>query len=105
MLCLKIAGRMANSVDPAGESHGLHCLLRPICPNTCIKSVRLFKAIDTAPYKRGQLQQFFLFLHKVYIVVLIRSNVVLLMSTHTIHFFCGEMRKMSVIFSLKMLLI
>ena len=40
MLCLKIAGRVANSVDPdetprSAASHlGLHCLLRPACPNT-----------------------------------------------------------------------
>ena len=39
MLCLKIAGRVANSVDPdetprSAASHlGLYCLLRPICPN------------------------------------------------------------------------
>ena len=39
MLCLKIAGRVANSVDPdemphSAASHlGLHCLLRPFCPN------------------------------------------------------------------------
>ena len=40
MLCLKIAGWVANSVDPDGTprsaaSHlGLYCLLRPVCPNT-----------------------------------------------------------------------
>ena len=40
MLCLKIAGWMANSVDPvetprSAASHlGLNCLLRPVCPNT-----------------------------------------------------------------------
>ena len=40
MLCLKIAGWVANSVDPdetphSAESHlGLNCLLRPVCPNT-----------------------------------------------------------------------
>ena len=39
MLCLKIAGWVANSVDPdetprSAASHlGLYCLLRPICPN------------------------------------------------------------------------
>ena len=39
MLCLKIAGRVANSVDPdetprSAASHlGLYCLLRPVCPN------------------------------------------------------------------------
>ena len=39
MLCLKIAGGVANSVDPnetprSAASHlGLHCLLRPVCPN------------------------------------------------------------------------
>ena len=40
MLCLKIAGLVANSVDPdemlhSAASHlGLHCLLRPVSPNT-----------------------------------------------------------------------
>ena len=40
MLCLKIAGWVANSVDPdetlrSVASHlGLYCLLRPVCPNT-----------------------------------------------------------------------
>ena len=40
MLCLKIAGWVANSVDPdetpsSTASHlGLNCLLRPVCPNT-----------------------------------------------------------------------
>ena len=39
MLCLKIAGWVANSVDPdktprSAVSHlGLYCLLRPVCPN------------------------------------------------------------------------
>ena len=40
MLCLKIAGWVANSVDPdetprSAASHlGLYCLLKPVCPNT-----------------------------------------------------------------------
>ena len=40
MLCLNIAGWVANSVDPdetprSAASHlGLNCLLRPVCPNT-----------------------------------------------------------------------
>ena len=40
MLCLKIAGLVANNVDPdemlhSAASHlGLHCLLRPVFPNT-----------------------------------------------------------------------
>ena len=40
MLCLKIAGWVANSVDPdetprsAAYHLGLYCLLRPVCPNT-----------------------------------------------------------------------
>ena len=40
MLCLKIAGWVANSVDPdetprSAASHlVLYCLLRPVCPNT-----------------------------------------------------------------------
>ena len=39
MLCLKIAGWVANSVDPDETSRsvashlGLYCLLRPVCPN------------------------------------------------------------------------
>ena len=43
MLCQKIAGWMANSVDSdetpcSAASHlGLYCLLRPVCPNTCGK--------------------------------------------------------------------
>ena len=37
MLCLKIAGTVANRVDPNEMPHsvashlGLHCLLRPVC--------------------------------------------------------------------------
>ena len=40
MLYLKIAGRVANRVDPDEMLHyaashlGLCCLLRPVCPNT-----------------------------------------------------------------------
>ena len=40
MLCLKIAGWEANSVDPnetprsAAPHLGLYCLLRHVCPNT-----------------------------------------------------------------------
>ena len=40
LLCLKIAGWVANRVDPdemlyAVASHlGLHCLYMPVCPNT-----------------------------------------------------------------------
>ena len=40
MLCLKIAGWVANSVDPDETPHSaashldLYCLLRPVCPNT-----------------------------------------------------------------------
>ena len=40
MLCLKIAGWVANSVDPDETPHsvashlGLYCLLMPVCPNT-----------------------------------------------------------------------
>ena len=42
-LCLKIAGRVANRVDPremlhSAASHlGLHCLLGHVCPNTYCK--------------------------------------------------------------------
>ena len=48
MLCLKIAGRVANNVDPddtprfAASHLGLHCLLRPVCPNTYDKYGTLF---------------------------------------------------------------
>ena len=50
MLCLKIAGWQANNVDPDETPHsaashlGLHCLLRPVYPNTyvyCIAQVSL----------------------------------------------------------------
>ena len=40
LLCLKVVGCGANSVDPdellhfAASHLGLHCLLRPVCPNT-----------------------------------------------------------------------
>ena len=40
MLCLKIAGGVANGVDPDEMPHsavsylGLHCLPRPVCLNT-----------------------------------------------------------------------
>ena len=43
MLCLKIAGRVANSVDTDETRHswashlGLQCLLRPFFPNTYSK--------------------------------------------------------------------
>ena len=48
MLCLKIAGWVANSVDPDETPHsaashlGLNCLLRPVCPNTYGKYGSLF---------------------------------------------------------------
>ena len=47
-LCLKIAGWVANSVDPdemphsAASHQGLHCLLRPVCPNTYGKYDTMF---------------------------------------------------------------
>ena len=40
LMCLKIAGWVANSVDPAQNLYsvapdlGPHCLLRPVCSNT-----------------------------------------------------------------------
>ena len=43
ILCLNIAGGLTISVDPdetslSAASHlGLHCLLRPVCPNTYVK--------------------------------------------------------------------
>ena len=45
--CLKIAGWVANSVDPdekprSAASHlGLHCLLRPVCPNADGKCIEI----------------------------------------------------------------
>ena len=50
MLCLKIAGWVANSVDPDATPHsavshlGLYCLLRPVCPNTYGKYGTIFLA-------------------------------------------------------------
>ena len=47
MICLKIAGRVANSVDPdqtpqhAAFDQSLHCLFRSICPNNQDKHVKL----------------------------------------------------------------
>ena len=56
MLCLKIAGWVANSVDPdetprSAASHlGLYCLLRPVCPNTYGKyGILKFYAAPTLP--------------------------------------------------------
>ena len=51
MLCLKIAGWVANSVDPdqvtcSAVSHlGQHCLPRPVCPNTYSKYGNIQKKI------------------------------------------------------------
>ena len=45
MLCLKIAGGVANSVDPDEMPHvvafhlGLYCLFRPVCPNAYGKDI------------------------------------------------------------------
>ena len=56
MLCLKITGWVANSVDPdetprSEASHlGLNCLLRPVCPNTYGKYGRINYL--TCSYKR-----------------------------------------------------
>ena len=58
MLCLKIAGWVANSVDPdetprSAASHlGLNCLLRPVCPNTYGKygiELRTMKSMPGLP--------------------------------------------------------
>ena len=59
MLCLKIAGWVANSVDPdetprSAASHlGLHCLLRLVCPNTYGKYGSV--AIRSNTYRRHRL--------------------------------------------------
>ena len=51
MLCLKIAGGVANSVDPDVTPHFaasylvLYCLLRPVCPNTYGKVYPLEKVM------------------------------------------------------------
>ena len=47
LLCLKIAGWVANRADPdempqfAASHQGLRCLLRPVCPNTYDKYITL----------------------------------------------------------------
>ena len=57
MLCLKIAGWVANSVDPdetpcSAASHlGLYCLLRPVCLNTYGKyGSYTYKETNSNPY-------------------------------------------------------
>ena len=59
MLCLKIAGWVANSVDPNKmlvASHlDLHCLLRPVFPNTYSKYGTYIK--DIILPLSGQIQQ------------------------------------------------
>ena len=51
MLCLKIAGWVANSLDPDETPHsaashlGLYCLLRPVCPNIYGKYGRFWISI------------------------------------------------------------
>ena len=53
-MCLKISGWVANSVDPdemprSAASHlGLHCLLRPVCPNTYGKYVNYLFCLKTS---------------------------------------------------------
>ena len=55
MLCLKIAGWVANSVDPEEITHfaashlGLHCLLRPVCLNTYDKYGTIIILSITSP--------------------------------------------------------
>ena len=57
MLCLKIAGCVANSVDPdetprSAASHlDLHCLLRSVCPNTNGKYGMFGKHNDRLPHQ------------------------------------------------------
>ena len=44
-MCLKYCWKVANSVDPDQTPHivasdlGLHCLLRPICPNIILVNI------------------------------------------------------------------
>ena len=48
MLCLKIAGWVADEIPNSAASHlGLHCLLRPVCPNTYSKysMYRLYRKV------------------------------------------------------------
>ena len=53
MLCLKLVGWVANSVNADETSHlGLHCLLRLVCPNTYGKySIYRFDWIDHAVFR------------------------------------------------------
>ena len=61
-MCLKIAGCVANSVDPdetprSAASHlGLYCLLRPVCPNTYGKygNTTVNEIYDFISYMRPQ---------------------------------------------------
>ena len=59
MLCLKIAGWLANSEDPdetpqnAASHLGLHCLLRPVCPNTYSKYGKLHQNCFCLPSETG----------------------------------------------------
>ena len=70
MLCLKIAGWMANSVDPdeaqysAASPLGLHCLLRPVCRNTYEKYGMQHSKICLSPtdWKVAYFSSFFLLL-------------------------------------------
>ena len=75
MLCLKIAGWVANSVDPDETPHsaashlGLYCLLRPVCRNTYGKYGRAINLSFPVDLLRRNIWYnfgifFFLFLHK-----------------------------------------
>ena len=87
---------MANSVDPDQMPHfvasdlGLHCLPRPICPNTLSECGSLFVCLPCSiiifivivHYKRGiqiiiflLISHYFLFLHKIiFCVYLLEST-------------------------------
>ena len=62
MLCLKIAGWVANSVDPdetprSAASHlGLYCLLRPVCPNIYGKYGTSFTCWQLLPYHQFEIK-------------------------------------------------
>ena len=79
MLCLKIAGWVANSVDPdvmpySAASHlGLHHLLRPVCPNTNGKYGKTKSQLQIRCLFQPKSLIFFYFSMKTYVVVIIRS--------------------------------
>ena len=115
MLCLKIAGWVANSVDPDETPHsaashlGRNCLLRPVCPNTYGKYGSVGEFIQSTNQQQDKTQQklqistlfnqkvliFFLYLQETYVVGIHQKRIAkaLLMNIHNICL-CGEIRKM-----------